>query len=818
MPDGTPPLHSGGQSGLAGPYIGRPLPRFEDERLIAGRGRFTDDFHLPSECYASFVRSPFPAARIVRIGAAATLAHEGVLAVLTGADYVAAGGRPIEHFADPADARDHTRRAFRSYPGAISIDMPHLPMPLEKVRYLGEPVAMVVAETAALAEEAAELVEVDYEELPHVLGAEQALEPGAPRVDGDLKDNLVVHARFGDHEATGRALAASALMVEQRFANQRVANAQMEPRSAMVSFDAAAGIYRMIAGSQGAVRQRDTLAAALGVAKDRVEVLCPDIGGGFGPRTNISPEQPMLAVAARMVGRPVRWTSTRSEAFLTDYQGRDLVIQARMGFTRDGRITAYAAEIVGNVGAYTVAFVPMANSFRVMTTVYDVPHAAVAVRGALTNTVPTAPYRGAGRPESTFAIERSLDIAARRLGIDRAEIRRRNIVRRERLPFTSPMGLTYDSGDFAANMERALEAADWTGFGARRAAAAARGRLAGIGLANYVESPVGIPHERIEIDVEPEGRIRVVTGTQSTGQGHETSFAQVLADLLGVEPRQVMLVSGDTRLVRSGGGTHSDRSMRLGGKLLVEGAGRIVEKARRILAHHTAAATADVAFADGLLRIAGSNRSFDLFEAAELARSDATLPEELRGPLSAAATFTGRLPAYPTGAAACEVEVDPETGTVEITRYTSIDDVGQPINPLILHGQVHGGIVQGAGQALSERIVHDGSGQLATGSFMDYAMMRADRLPGFSVALVEDPTHGNPLRVKGGGESGITPALAATMNAVVDALSGLGIEHVDMPATPARIWALIDRADRAAGAEKPGPGAVPERIAAAAGS
>jgi aerobic carbon-monoxide dehydrogenase large subunit len=794
MPDPTPGDSQGRRSRLAAPYIGRPLPRFEDERLTTGNGRFTDDFHLPSSCHAVFVRSPYPAARIVRIDLAEALRAHGVLAVLTGTDYVAAGGRPIEHTADPADARDHTRRAFRSFPGTLSIDIPHLPMPVERVRYLGEPVAMVVAETAALAQDAAELVEVDYEALPHVLGAEQALEPGAPLVDESVEGNLVVQARFGDHEATERALAGSALVVEQRFANQRVANAQMEPRSAIVSYDPAAGIYTMIAGSQGAVRQRDMLAAALGLEKGLVEVVCPDVGGGFGPRTNLAPEQPMLAVAARIVGRPVRWTSARSEAFLTDYQGRDLVIRARMGLTSEGLITAYACEIIGNVGAYTVSFVPMSNSFRIMTSVYDVPHAAATIRGALTNTVPTGPYRGAGRPEAIHAIERTLDIAARRLGMDRAEIRRRNIVSRARLPYTSPMGLTYDSGDFARNMERALEAADWSGFGARRAGAEARGKLAGIGLANYVESPVGFAHERIDITVESEGRVRVVTGTQSTGQGHETSFAQIVADLLGVEPRQVALISGDTRIVRSGGGTHSDRTMRLGGKLLVENAGKVVETARLILASHMRCTAEHVSCSDGLFRVAGSNESFDVFEVARLAETDETLPEALRGPLSTSATFTGRLPAHPTGAAVCEVEVDPETGLVEVTRYISIDDVGQPVNPLILHGQVHGGIVQGAGQALLEQMLHDGSGQVATGSFMDYALARADRMPSFSVSLVEDPTQGNPLRVKGGGESGITPALAATMNAVVDALAGLGLEHVDMPATPARTWALIDSA------------------------
>ena len=778
-------------------YIGRPLPRFEDERLVAGKGRYTDDFHLAGECHAVFVRSPHPAAAIRSIDTAEAQRQPGVLAVLTGADYVAAGGRPIDHFADPADARDPTRRAFRSAPGALSIDIPHLPLPIEHTRYLGEPVAMVVAETLALAMDAAECVRVDYEPLPHVTDAEQALDPAATLVDAQVAGNRVVEARFGDGEATARALAGAHLVVEQRFAAQRVANAQMEPRAVIASFDPQTETYRMVAGSQGAVRQRDTLAATLGIEKDRVEVVCPDVGGGFGPRTNLSPEQPILALAARRIGRPVRWTSTRSEAFLTDYQCRDLVLNVRMGFGRDGRIAAYECEIIGNIGAYTVAFVPISNCYRVMTGVYDVPQAAVTILGALTNTMPTAPYRGAGRPEATYAMERTLDIAARRLGLDRLDIRRRNLIARDRLPYTSAMDLTYDSGDFAANMEQALQAADWRGFPARRDAAARRGRRAGIGIANYVESPVGIPHERVDMTVEGEGRVRVVTGTQSTGQGHETSFAQVVADLFGITPRQVVLVSGDTRVVRSGGGTHSDRSMRLGGTLLVRNADEIIERARRIVIHRTGAAPEDVTFSDGLFRLTGGNESFDIFDVARLAETDATLPEDLRGPLAASKVFSGRIPAYPTGAAVCEVEIDPETGAVEVTRYTSVDDAGQPINPLILHGQVHGGIVQGAGQALFEEIVHDSGGQVATGSFMDYAMPRAGRMPRFTVDLVEDPTAGNPLRVKGGGESGITPALATTMNAIVDALADLGVEHLDMPASAARVWAAIAAATAA---------------------
>ncbi|WP_018701063.1 xanthine dehydrogenase family protein molybdopterin-binding subunit [Amorphus coralli] len=776
------------------PFIGRALPRFEDLRLVVGKGRYTDDFRLEREAAAAFVRSPYAAARIVGIDVGPALDMPGVLAVITGQDYVEAGGQPLRHIADPADNCDHTIRAFAGYARNTSIDIDRLPMPLEAVRYVGEPVAMVVAETANLANDAAEAVLVDYEETGFVITAEEALADGAPQVDPDIPGNRAVEAVFGEPEAAEAAIAAAPCVIEQRFVNQRTANAQMEPRSVIVEYDPETGRYHMIAGSQGAVRQRDTMAEALGIDRDAIDVTCPDTGGAFGARTNVSPEQPILAVAAKRLGRPVRWTSTRSEAFLTDYQGRDIVYRARMGLDADGRILGYACEMFGNVGAYTVSFVPMANSYRVMTNAYAIPAASVHILGAMTNTVPTAPYRGAGRPEATYTIERMLDIAARRLGLDRREIRRRNLVPHDALPFTSPMGLTYDSGDFAGNMQRVLDFADWDGFDKRRKAAEARGKLAGISLANYVESPVGIPHERIDVTVDPAGRIEVVTGTQSSGQGHETSFAQVMADRLGVTPDEVDLVSGDTRRVVSGGGSHSDRSMRLGGALMVEASTKIVASARAALAAHLGIAVDAITYADGLFGSGATNRTFSLYDVAGLMQGDG-LPEAHRGSLTATASFRGRIPAFPTGAAVCELEVDPDTGQIAITRYTSIDDVGQPINPLILHGQVHGGIVQGVGQALGEAMTTEASsGQIQTGSFMDYAMVRAGDMPSFDVDLVEDPTQGNLLRVKGGGESGITPALATVMNALLDALAPFGIEHMDMPATPGRVWTAIHEA------------------------
>jgi len=566
----------------------------------------------------------------------------------------------------------------------------------------------------------------------------------------------------------------------------------MEPRAAIGSYDATAQRYTLISGCQGAHRLRHALAGCLKLSQERVHVICPDVGGAFGSRFNIYPEQLAVVWASRRVGRPVKWTGDRNEAFLTDYTARDVVTRARLAFNRRGHMLALALELTGNTGAHTVSYVPLGNGYRVAPTVYDVPVAWVRLRGVMTNTVPTAPFRGAGRPEATTVMERLIDIAARRLKIDRVELRRRNLIRHDKLPHRTATGLTYDSGDFAGNLARALEAADWDGFAARRRAAKKRGRLLGIGIANYVETPVGMPHERVAIKVLPTDSVALIVGTQSSGQGHETSFRQVVADQLGVDPQAIDFVSGDSAALASGGGTHSDRSMRLAGALMVETSRAVIGKARRIAALMLDVAEGDISFADGLFMAPNSNRRLTLFDVARAAENLAALPDELRGPLAAEASFTGRIPAYPTGAAVCEAEVDAETGAVDIRRYTSIDDGGQPINPLILHGQVHGGVAQGVGQAMLEACVYEpGSGQLLSASFLDYGMPRADHLPHLDVKLTEDPTQGNVLRVKGGGEAGITPSSAVLMNAIVDALSNLGVEHMDPPATPQRVWQAI---------------------------
>ncbi|WP_286505222.1 xanthine dehydrogenase family protein molybdopterin-binding subunit [Variovorax davisae] len=774
--------------------IGQPLPRREDGRLITGRGQYTDDMDLPGQTWAAFVRSPHAHARIVAIETAAASGMPGVIAVLTGRDYADDGHRGIDHIPNPVDAVDARAKAFtRSSTGRI-YERRQWPLAIDKVRHVGEALVMVVAETVHQARDAAEAVAIDYEVLPAVVRADDALAEGAPQLYDDLPRNLCFETELGDRAAVDAAFAGAACVVRREFRNSRIVNCQMEPRSALGHYDAAQDRWLLVAGSQGVNRQHMMLTDALGMAPERLRVVSPDVGGGFGPRYALNMEPVAVLWGARRVGRPVKWTSDRSEAFVSDYQGRDLLIRAAVAFDAQGRILALDNHLAGNVGAHAVSYVPMSNSSRVTTSVYDVPAVAVKISAAMSNTVPTGPYRGAGRPEAMHAIERVLDVAARELGIDRIEIRRRNLIPRHTLPRLSPMGLPYDAGDFQANMDRVLQLADWAGFARRREASAARGKLRGIGLANYIESPVGAPRERIELEMRPDGQLDIVSGTQSTGQGHETSFLQVLAEHLGLPPERMHLRTGDTEFVKVGGGTHSDRSMRLAGTLLVEASARLLERSRLV--------AADLAKADPQ-RLQRHGDGFVLkrkwwfdrvLSWADLARHVAQhgLPDDRACKrLAVVAEFFGRMPAYPTGAAVCELEVDVDTGEVELLRYAAVDDVGRAINPLILEGQIHGGLAQGLGQALGEHYAIDGKGQVLAGSFMDYRLPRAGLLPPLTIELTNDPTHGNPLGVKGGGESGITPATATTFNALADALSAHTREEIPMPATALALWELI---------------------------
>ena len=764
------------------------MPRFEDLRLVRGAGKYSDDISLPGQAMAAFVRAPHAHAVLKRIDAAAAQKMPGVIAVLTGADYVADGLKGALQRANPAGATDIKVRAFAPQKRPV-LEEPQFPLVTDRVRYPGEAVAVVVAETLLQARDAAEAVQVEYEVLGAVTDLRQA--EHAETIWASAPDNIALDQEFGDAAAVRAAFAAADLVVEQTFRNQRVVNAQMEPRSGVAAYDAATESYTLISGNQGVHAPRMVLAESFGLPLEKVRFVCPDVGGGFGLRNNLYPEQAVILWASKRIGRPVKWTNDRSESFLTDYAGRDLVTTARLALTNDGRITAYDLDHIGTCGGQTVTYVPLSNAYRVATTVYDIPLMHVRCRSMMINTVPTAPFRGAGRPEATLVLERLIDLAAARLGIDRLKIRRKNLIPKRKLPYRTASGLLYDSGDFAGNMKRMIELADWKGFAARKRESKKRGRLRGIGISNYLETPVGIPHERVEVTVLGSGKVELAVGTQSTGQGHETSFAQVMADLLGVHPEDIVFIGGDTARIPSGSGTHSDRSMRLGGTLMVEASADVVAQAKAVAAKILGVAEAEISFVDGLFATPTSNRRLTIYDIAQAMNDDASLGGKV---LQSKKTFTGRIPAYPTGCAICEVEIDPDTGAVSIARYGSIDDAGQAINPLILHGQVHGGIVQGIGQALVEEVRYDESGQVLTGSFMDYGIPRADLVPSFDIALTEDPTSGNPLRVKGGGEAGITPALAVVMNAIMDALKDYGIAHLDMPATPDRIWNAIQAA------------------------
>jgi carbon-monoxide dehydrogenase large subunit len=774
--------------------FGRPVRRKEDARLLTGQGRFSDDFTLPGQTYARFVRSPHAHARIGRVDVSAAQAVPGVIAVLTGRDAVADGLAPIPHQPVPTNPHEYPL-AGRS--GSDVFVAPHPPLPADVVRFAGEAVAMVIAETVASAADGAERVTVVYEPMPSVTATADAGRPDAPRLWEGTASNVCVDSIAGEAESADAAFAQAAHVVHLDTWVPRVTGVPMEPRAALGAFDEASGRYTVYTGGGGVVRHKTDVAAVLGVRESAVRVVTQDIGGNFGTRNSTYPEFALVAWAARRVGRPVKWTCERREAFLTDYQARDLVSEMALALDADGRFLALRGVNTSNVGAHAVTFVPLNKGRELSTTVYGVPAACVRGRAVLSNTSPLAAYRSAGRPQVMFVMERLIDLAARRHGFDRVELRRRNLVPRAGMPYTNPFGIVYDSGDYASVQDRALALADWQGFESRRKEARRRGRHRGIGVANYVEIATGAPRERAELTVQPDGFIDVVIGTQSAGQGHETSFGQLIAEWFGVEPERVRLITGDTDRVRVGAGSHSGRSMRLGGVVMAKASDRIVEKGMPIAAWLLEAADADLEFGSGRFQVKGTDRSVDLFAVAVAALSPDT-PAELRGPLQAECDETVSVPSFPYGSAVCEVEVDPETGVVDIVRYTSVDDVGRAINPMIVHGQTHGGIAQGVGEALWERCHYDAeTGQPLSATFMEYAIPRADMLPAFVTEISEVPSTSNPLGLRGGGEGGTTPALGAVVNAIVDALAELGVEHVEMPATPERVWNAIRAARRA---------------------
>ena len=772
-------------------FIGKPMPRKEDARLITGKGRFTDDFNLDGQTYAVMVRTPYPHARIVAIDAAAAKALPGVLGVFTGADCAADKLAPIPH--DPVPKTKFDMKLTGPGGGAVFIG-PNALLPADKARHVGEAVAMVVAETKAQAMDAAEAVEVRYEELPFVLHSEDAMRSGAPVLWDEVPNNVTVETVFGNVEATDQAFARAAHVVAKNFRIGRVTGVPLEPRAALGHYDAATGRYTLYAGSGGAVRQKSELIQVLGIAPENLRVLSHDVGGNFGTRNRTFVEFGLVLWAAKKIGRPVKFTATRSEAFLSDYQGRDLVTKVELALDAKHRFIAMRATNISNVGARCVSLSPLSKGSGLIPGSYAIPATTLRAIAVFTNTMPTNAYRSSGRPEVTFAIERLVDTAAAQLGVDRIQLRRKNLVPPKAMPYRNSVGMLYDSGRYAENMDWAMEIADWKGFAARRREAKRRGKLLGRGLANYVESSIGAPREQARIKVQPEGRVDVVIGTQPAGQGHETSFAQVISDLLHVPAESVHIILGDTDVVKVGGGSHSGRSMRHAATVFSKAAVDLIARGKAIAAIVMGAAANSVSFTDGRFVSRDTNLTFDFLElAAEAARHK--LPEALKDGIAVVTDNEMHEPVFPNGTAICEVEVDPDTGAIAITRYASIDDVGRCINPLIVHGQTHGAIAQGVGQAMWEQIYLDpDSGQPLTGSLMDYGMPRADILPSFKTEIAEVLSPTNPLGIKAGGEGGTTAAPAVMVSAILDALGELGVRDITMPATPFAIWTAIRKA------------------------
>ena len=768
--------------------VGQPLPRNEDQRLITGKGRFSDDFSLPGQVWAAMVRSPHPHARLVSIDKVAALKMPGVLAVYTGADCRADGLKAIPHNPVPSTKYDVRLRG----PGDTEVFAgPNVLLPEDKARHVGEAIAMVVAETLEQAQSGAEQVAVDYDVLPWVADSEAATASDAPRLWDEVPNNVLVDSFFGDVAASDAAFASAAHVVTLKTHVGRVTGVPLEPRAALGHFDPATQRYTIYAGSGGAVRQKQEIATTLGVDPQSIRVLSFDVGGNFGTRNRTFVEFGLVLWASRKLGRPVKFRAERSEAFLTDYQGRDLVTEVSLAIDKDGRFLALRAHNLSNVGARCVSLSPLSKGSGLITGSYDIPLATLRARAVFSNTMPTQAYRSSGRPEVTFAIERLVDKAARELGFDRLELRRKNLVRPEQMPYQNAVGSIYDSGEYEKNMDRVLALGDFAGFPARRAEAKSRGKLLGLGFANYVESSIGSPKERADLIVRS-SLIEVVIGTQPAGQGHETSFAQVTADLLGVPFEQVKITLGDTDIVSAGGGTHSGRSMRHASAVIALGSVDLINKGKALLAHLEGVLPDAVQFEDGVFRVAGSNRALNWFELAPLAEQ-AGLPAALQGGLRIRRDNEMHTPVFPNGACICEIEIDPDTGALDIRRYATVDDVGRCINPLIVHGQTHGGIAQGVGQALWEQCAIDpASGQPLMGSFMDYGMPRFDNMPSFKTEIVQVLSPTNPFGVKAGGEGGTTPAPAVIMSAIDDALSDHGYPYLEMPATPLKIWNAIE--------------------------
>jgi carbon-monoxide dehydrogenase large subunit len=771
--------------------MGQSVSRVEDPRLVQGLGRYSDDVNLPRQAYAVVVRSPHAHARVVAIETAAARQSPGALAVLTGAELAADG---VGHL--PTDATRQRRD------GSPAFTPPRPALARDRVRHVGDPVALVVAASPEAAADAADLVVVDYAPLPAVTGAERATRPGAPAVWDEAPDNVAFVWEAGSRDTVARAFAQAAHVTHLDFVVTRVAAAPLEPRAAVGDFDRRSGRYTLYTGIQGPHGLRAQLAEQiLRVPHGQVRVVTDEVGGSFGMRSGMYPELVLVLWAAKRLGRPVKWTSTRREGFVSDEPGRDNVSAAELALDARGRFLALRVALKVDIGAYLTprSAGPATNNVGGLAGTYTTPAIHIESTGVYTNTTPTGPYRGAGRPEATYAIERVIDVAARELGIDPIELRRRNLIPPSAMPFKTGLVFTYDCGEFERVMTMALTRSDRAGFERRRAEARARGKLLGLGLANPIEVAGGpytsVNPDTAELRINPDGSVSLFAGTTSMGQGNETAFAQIVSDRLGVPPERIQVFWGDSDALGAGRGNGGSGAISVGGAAVLRATERVVERGRRLAAHLLEAAAEDVTLRDGRFVVAGTDRDVAWSRVARAAYQR-TQPAGLEPGFSETATFTPPSVTFPNGCHVCEVEIDPDTGAVRVVRYTVVDDVGRMINPLLVKGQIHGGAVQGLGQGLAEVLAYDEAGQVLAGSFMDYAMPRADDVPSFDVDAHEVPTRVNPLGAKGVGEAGTVGALPALLNAVNDALAPLGVRHLDMPASPERVWQAIRVAGR----------------------
>jgi aerobic carbon-monoxide dehydrogenase large subunit len=766
--------------------IGQAVRRVEDQRFLQGLGRYVEDISLPGQCYGVTVLSPHAHARIKRVDVTKAKAAPGVLCVLTGADALADKlGSFTAHLMPEDFGAPKGHRTFQPVLNA------------EKVRFVGDRVAFVVAETLTQARDAAELVEIDYEPLPAVVNLEDAAKDGAPKVYEDCpQGNVGFRLMFGSKDATDAAFAAAKHVVKIRVENNRLSPVTMEPRVAIGDYNAADDQYTLYATSQNPHGARMEMSHIFHVPETRVRVVSPDVGGGFGLK-NIFPDDALVLWASRRIRRPVKWVATRSESMLTDHSGREMVYYGELALDERGKILALRAQCLFQLGAYFVGAALAAGAFsiRFIPEAYDIQTLHIMSQGLFTNTSQAGPYRGAGRPEAAYFMERLIEQAARTIGIDRAEIRRRNLIPPDKLPYATPTLWNYDSGEFVRLMDKCMETSDWKGFATRKKASEKNGKLRGRAVSYYIEFG-GIFNERMDIRFNPDGTLNVFGGTHSHGQGHATVFAQLVHDRLGVPFDSIRYIQGDTAQVAIGRGTYAARSATVGGNALLKASDAIIEKGKPMAATLMEADTTDIEFKDGQYRVVGTDKAIGITDVAMASYAPVgPLTEKFGVGLEATGSYSASPPSHPNGSHVCELEVDPETGEVSIDRYFVVDDLGRILNPMIVRGQIQGGVIQGIGQALMEHQVYDRqSGQLLSGSFMDYGMPRADVMPNVEAELEEVTCKTNPLGVKGIGESGTIGAPPTVINALIDALAPLGVDHIDMPATPARVWETIRQA------------------------